>query len=144
MRYNLSRLFWAFILLAVFCPAAAHANTPKFNFLLRFFDLNEAAFAYQRHCLGNTSMDPTFLHTLEFVADALFDVAKEEDPKASDAYLKSEIMDRRDKLQYALDLANMKDGCGTPDSKLAEAHYREFSRYTIADIDHFIREKTGE
>lgn len=74
-----------------FCLSANAGNSKRFEFLLRFLDLNRAAFAYHRHCLSRTeNINETFLRTLEFVADELFAEAKRDDPRMEAEYIKPE------------------------------------------------------
>jgi hypothetical protein len=128
-----------------FCPAAHASPNKKFDFLLRFFDLNEAAFAYHRHCVSSSEqLNPKFLKTMEFVADELYTQAEKNNPTIKPEHIKGKILERRYKLQYSLDSENIKSGCGSGDSNLAKAHYVEFSRYDIPDIRLFIDENTRD
>lgn len=106
--------------------------------------MNEAAFAYHRHCLRTSEeINTTFLKTLEFVADELFAQAKKDDPGISPEYIKTKLLERRYNLQYRLDHENMKEGCHTPATDMAKAHYEEFSRYNKKEIRNFIDKHTG-
>lgn len=51
-KKNITRIVLSILLMTAFCPSANAGSSQKFEFLLRFFDLNEAAFAYHRHCLS--------------------------------------------------------------------------------------------
>ena len=126
-------------------PTIANAAPQKrIEFLLYFFDMNESAFAYHRHCLSQTEeLNATFLRTLEFVADELFDEAKKNDPKMNPEHIKTKILERRYNIQYRLDHANMKDGCYSQASMTAKEHYQEFSNYNTSQIRKFIDEQTG-
>ena len=101
------------ILVIFFYPAATNAfSNQKFDFLLRFFDMNEAAFAYHRHCLSQTeSINATFLKTFEMVADELFAEARKNEPNIDPKYIKAKILERRYNAQYKLDHANIREGC---------------------------------
>ncbi|MAI62918.1 MAG: hypothetical protein CBB87_10640 [Micavibrio sp. TMED27] len=133
------------IAIVVFQPTIANAAPQKrIEFLLYFFDINESAFAYHRHCLSQTEeLNTTFLQTLEFVADELFDEAKKNEPKTKPEYIKTKILERRYNIQYRLDHANMKDGCYSQASLKAKEHYQEFSNYNTSQIRKFIDERTG-
>ena len=139
------RILLALIMVLVFYPATTNAAPPtKFDFLMRFYDMNEASFAYHRHCLSQAeAINPTFLKTLEFVADELFAESKKDNPKMKPEYIKTKILERRYNIQYRLDHANMKEGCYSQASLTAKEHYQEFSNYKISDIRKFIDEKTA-
>jgi hypothetical protein len=135
------------LLITAFCPVTGVASTSipnkKFAFLLHFFDQNEAAFAYHRHCLSQgTPLDETFLITLRFVADELFAETIKNSPKVSKEYLMNKILERRHAIQYNLDNTNIDQGCNTTATAEAKAHYEEFSRYSKKDITLFIDEQT--
>jgi len=135
-------LLTAFLIIA-FCPIANATDNRKFDFLLYFFDMNEAAFAYHRHCLyPSVEINQKFLNTLEFVADELFAAGIKNDPKMNSDYIKSRILERRYNIQYGLDQANMQNGCNTPETDVAKAHYEEFSRYHRKEIIKFIAQQT--
>ena len=120
-------------------------STTKFSFLLHFYDLNEAAFAYHRHCLERTdNINVNFLSTLEFVADELLAESIKTTPHMAPEDIVKKIVGRRDSIQYTLDLTNMKKGCHTSATEEAKAHYEEFSRYKRAEIIKFINEQTRE
>lgn len=111
-KKKIMRMALSILLMAAFCPLAHAAPQKRMDFLLYFFDMNEAAFAYHRHCLSRSGgINETFLRTLEFVADELFTEAKKEDPKTNPEYIKTKILERRYNIQYKLDHANMKEGC---------------------------------
>lgn len=126
-------------------PTIAGADPQKrIDFLQYFFDMNESAFAYHRHCLSQTEeLNSTFLRTLEFVVDELFDEAKRDDPDIDPEYIKTKILERRYNIQYRLDHANIKEGCYSQASMTAKEHYQEFSNYNTSQIRKFIDEKTG-
>lgn len=128
----------------VLYPATSNAAPPKkIDFLLRFYDMNEAAFAYHRHCLSKSdAINGTFLRTLEFVADELFAEAKKNKPKTDPEYIKTKILERRYNIQYRLDHANMNEGCYSQASLTAKEHYQEFSNYKKSEIRKFINEQT--
>ncbi len=136
------RILLALLLIAAFCPVAAAAPNKKIDFLLRFYDLNEAAFAYHRHCLSSEVIDAKFLSALEFVADELFSELQKNEPDLKPEYLKNRILERRYDIQYALDRANIKDGCYSAASMGAKQHYQEFSHYKQSEIRQFIDEET--
>ena len=97
------------MLIMMFCSVAHASQNKKYDFLLRFFDFNEAAFAYHRHCLSvSDAINPKFLRTLELVADALFDEMQKEHPRMKPEYIKAKILERRYNIQYKLDHANIK------------------------------------
>lgn len=128
-----------------FSPVANAAPNKKFDFLIRFFDLNEAAFAYQRHCLGRSEeIDQTFLKAMEFVADELFSEGIKNSPNVKPEYIKAKILERRYNIQYQLDNANIKEGCMSANSQLAQSHYKEFSRFNTAQVKQFIDEQTQD
>ena len=137
----------AFLLIAAFCislpPAANAANPNKLDFLLRFFDLNEAALAYHRHCLSQgESVNQNFINAMSRVTDNLYATTASSDPRLTHEQINGKILERRYKLQYQLDNANMKEGCQTKSSRVAEQHYRQLSGYSEADINRFIEQRT--
>jgi len=139
------RILWSLLLVVAFCPIAIAASPTKFDFLMRFYDMNETAFAYHRHCLSTTeAINPTFLKTLEFVADELFIESIKNNPKMKPEYIKNRILERRYNIQYRLDHANMKDGCYSQASLTAKEHYQEFSNYKNSEIRKFIDEQTKD
>ena len=110
---------------------------------MRFYDLNETAFAYHRHCLSSQGViNERFLKTLEVVADELFFEAQKNDPAMSPEHIKTKILERRYKIQYKLDHVNMNEGCYSQDSLLAKEHYEEFSNYQKPAILKFIDDNT--
>ena len=116
----------------------------KFDFLIRFYDLNEGAFAYHRHCLSTTgAINPVFLKTLEFVADELFAESIKDNPTMNPDHIKAKILERRYKIQYGLDRANINEGCYSQASLRAKKHYHEFGQYDQLAIRKFIDEKTS-
>ncbi len=138
MRTLLTLLF-----ITVLCPAAYADNGDKFNFLLHFNDQNEEAFAYHLHCLGpQENLNETFLKTFRFVADELLTETIKRSPRVKPEYIKNKILKRRSDIQYKLDLVYMKISCSSPALAEAKAHYKEFSRYSTADISHFIDKQT--
>lgn len=144
-RKNIIRIALSILLMTAFCPSASASSSQKFEFLLRFFDLNEAAFAYHRHCLSRSeNINETFLEMLEYVADELFAEAKKDDPGMDTEYIKTKILERRYNLQYRLDHENMKNGCYTPATEMAKAHYEEFSHYNSQKISAFIQKQMVE
>lgn len=115
----------------------------KIEFLLRFYDLNEAAFAYHRHCLSQEEgLNAVFLNNLEFVADELFAEIQKSDVRLKPDYIKTKILQRRYNIQYKLDRAHMVEGCYSPAIKTAKEHYIEFSRFGRSEVSKFIDEKT--
>ena len=133
------------LLIAAFSPVSSAASNKKFNFLLRFFDMNEMAFAYHRHCMGGDGgINAKFLSTMEFVADALYDESLKTNPSIRPDYIKKKILERRYNIQYKLDKDNLRNGCQSGDSQTALAHYNEFSRFSRAQIGDFIVERTQE
>lgn len=128
-----------------FSTIANAAPNKKFEFLLHFFDMNEAAFAYHRHCLSTSEdINPKFLKTLDVVADELFKQAQIDEPDMMSAeYIKTKILERRYNLQYKLDHAHIKRGCHSQSVGLAKAHYEEFSQFSIREVHIFIDEQTG-
>lgn len=141
----LIRILLTLLLIVAFCPVAVAASpNKKFDFLLRFNDLNEVAFAYHRHCLSSTSdINEKFLRTLEFVADQLYAEAQIKEPGMNSEYIKEQLLQRRYNIQYKLDHANAKEGCNSATSSVAKTHYEEFSRYTEPEVRKFIDEKTA-
>ena len=138
------RILWALLLTVALCPIAVAAPSTKFNFLMRFYDMNEAAFAYHRHCLSETeAINPIFLKTLEFVANELIAESIKDTPKMRPEYIKTKILERRYSIQYSLDRANIKEGCYSQASLTAKEHYQEFSNYKNSEIRKFIDEQTG-
>jgi hypothetical protein len=125
-----------------FSPVSSAAPNRKLDFLLRFFDMNEAAFAYHRHCLSDEEINRTFLSTMDFVADELFDEGVKTNPSVKPDEIKTKILERRYALQYKLDNAHMKKGCQSKDSRMGQAHYNEFSHFDRAQIGDFITERT--
>lgn len=123
----------------------AHAKSSnRLEFLLRFYDLNEAAFAYHRHCLSTTEgLNHTFLRTLEFVTDELFVEAQKNDPAVNPDYIKAKILERRYNEQYRLDHAHIKEGCNSQASIIAKQHYQEFSKYNETEIRKLIYDRAG-
>ena len=139
------RMLSVLLLIMAFCPSASAGSSKKFEFLLHFFDMNEMAFAYHRHCLSRTeNINETFLKALEFVADELFEEAKKDDPGINPEYIKNKLLERRYNIQYRLDYNNMKEGCYSKASMVAKEHYQEFSNYNKSEIREFIDEQTGE
>ena len=140
---HIIRILLVLLLIAASSSIANAAPVPKFEFLLRFFDLNEAASAYQRHC-GNpgSKVDKTFLDTMKFITDELSAQDIKENPGLETKFIQSKILERRDNLQYRLDSANIKEGCGSKDSAMAKAHYEEFSRFDREQINQFIDAQT--
>jgi hypothetical protein len=133
-----------FVLIVALCSVAQASPNKKFDFLLRFFDLNEAAFAYHRHCLSaSEGLNETFLNTMEFVADELLDEGIKENPSIKPEQIRAKILERRYNLQYKFDNANMREGCFSKDSELAKTHYSEFSRFDRKQIENFITENTS-
>lgn len=131
------------MVLALFPTTTHAAPETKFSFLMRFYDLNEEAFAYHRHCLSKKgAINSTFLSTLEFVADELFAVSIEYNPKMEPDHIKAKILERRYKIQYGLDRANMNEGCYSKPSLRAKEHYKEFSNYDEVAIRKFIDDNT--
>lgn len=123
---------------------ASAAPNRKFDFLLHFFDMNEMAFAYHRHCLSPTQgINDVFLTTFNYVANELFAEAQKDKPNTSPQYIQTKILERRYNLQYRLDYQNIKNGCNTAEANMAKSHYEEFSRYSILELQKFINEKTN-
>ena len=144
-KRTITRTLLTLLLIVAFCPLAYAAPQKRIDFLLYFFDMNESAFAYHRHCLSRTEdINETFLRTLEFVADELFAEAKKEEPKTNPEYIKTKILERRYNIQYRLDHANMKEGCYSEASEIAKEHYQEFSNHNKSEIRKFIDERTGD
>lgn len=105
--------------------------------------MNEAAYAYHRHCLGaDGEINRKFLSAMEFVADELYDEGVKTNPSVKPEQIKTKILERRYALQYKLDNTNLRKGCESKDSKMALAHYNEFSRFDRAQIGDFIAEQT--
>ncbi len=128
-----------------FCPDGNAYSSRKFDFLLNFFDLNEAAFAYHRHCLAPAEkISPAFLKTLEIVADELFAQAIEDDPRISPKYIKTKILERRYNLQYSFDYNHMQEGCLPASIAEAKKHYQQLSSYNKTEVHNFIDEQAGD
>lgn len=137
------RLLLIFILSLSFCPVAKAEPRKKIDVLMSYFDMNEAAFAYHRHCLSRSgNINETFLRTLEFVADELFAEAVKNMPGTDPEYIKTKILERRYNLQYRLDQANIKEGCNSHPSIIAKQHYQELSNVKKSDVRKFIDEQT--
>lgn len=127
------------------CAPANAAPQKKIDFLLYFFDMNEAAFAYHRHCLSQTdTINARFLRTLEFVADELLIESEKNSPRADPEYIRNKILERRYNIQYRTDHAHMNEGCSSKSSIKAKEHYQEFSNYKEPAIRKFIDERTQE
>jgi len=142
---TVTRTLLILLLIVVFSPFANAAPKKRIDFLLYFFDMNEMAFAYHRHCLSRSdNINETFLRTLELVADELFAEAKKNEPKTDPEYIKTKILERRYNLQYRLDNANIKEGCYSQASIAAKKHYQEFNNYKKSEIRKFIDEQTQE
>jgi hypothetical protein len=136
-----------FLLIVAFCiapvPGANAAPSYKFGFLLRFFDFNEAAFAYHRHCLGRTEpINRNFVKAMDMVAADLYEEGVRNNPDLKPEQISSKILERKYNLQYKLDNTNMKEGCLSKDSEAAKTHYRDISRYSEAEIISLIDQKT--
>ncbi len=139
------RFVFTLLLMVAFCPPAYADNDTKLRFLVHFFDLNESAYAYHRHCLSpNEQLNETFLKTLTFVADELLDETVKNSPQKHPEYIKNKILERRSNIQYKLDNAHVKLGCNSPAIEEAKVHYEEFSRYSTSEISDFIDEQTKE
>ena len=109
--------------------------------MLRFYDLNEEAFAYQRQCIAKTeSINPTFLKNLEYVANALLDEAVKNDPAANPHYIRTQILERRYNIQYKLEHYYMSHSCSDKEVKRGQDHYEQFSLYNTDEIRKFIEE----
>ncbi len=141
-------IFVALLLLTSSCtatpnPAQKEVNTPRLDFLFRFFDYNEAAFAYKRHCLPTSEpINKKFQSTMDFVANELLREGERDNPNFKPEYVKNIIMERRNRLQYDLDTMSMKEGCASESAQTARAHYEEFSKYDLPEIRKFIDEQT--
>ncbi len=99
------------LLIVAFCPVVYADSDKKFRFLLHFFDQNEAAFAYHRHCLSpDKNINDTFLGTLTFVADELLAEVVKSAPNRDPEHIKAKILERRYNIQYKLDHAHMEVG----------------------------------
>jgi len=123
----------------------AASSNKKLDFLTWFFDLNEEAFAYHRHCLGSfRSIDPMFLKTLDVVANELFIEIVKQNPDTSRDFLKSMMLKRRATIQSQLDFVSHQQGCSTREVNQARVHYNEFSQYTEKEILNFIAQRTGD
>lgn len=111
---------------------------------MRLFDLNEAAFAYHRHCLSTSqNISPQFMEVLDFVANELFAEARNESPGLDPRYIRSKILERRYRIQYKLDSDHIKEGCHSAATDMAQSHYEAFSNYSRQDIEGFIERETG-
>jgi len=139
------KILLALLAMMVFCPTTAYAVIPlsRIQFLLHFFDLNEAAYADHRHCVSETeAINDRFMKTVDFITDELLIEVQKEDPRRNEEFLRSRILERRYDLQYKLDLAHMNEGCSSPSSKQAQVHYNDFSRYSSSDVRQIIKERT--
>ena len=139
------RLLLILILTLAFCPIAQAEPKEKSNFLVNFFDINEAAFAYHRHCLNseNSGINVNFIRTSELVADALFADAVRKAPQADAQHIKAKILERRYNIQYKLDHVHMKEGCHSSSVKAARDHYEKFSKLNINEVKKYIEEQTA-
>lgn len=123
---------------------ASAAPNRKVDFLLHFFDMNEMAFAYHRHCLSpEQGINEVFLTTLNYVANELFAEAQRDQPNTDPKYIQTKILERRYNLQYRLDNQSIKNGCNTAQTEMAKAHYEEFSHYSVREVQKFIDENTN-
>ncbi|GJL85254.1 MAG: hypothetical protein DHS20C02_10290 [Micavibrio sp.] len=105
--------------------------------------MNEAAFAYYRHCESQSgAIDKKFMVALELVANELFDQTKTDNPRRNPEHIKAKILERRHNIQYSLDHAHKTEGCSSKGAKTAQTHYIEFSRYDQHAIRAFIYRKT--
>lgn len=130
-------------LMLAFTPTAHAEHSKRFDFLLRFYDFNEASYAYYRHCLSSSeSINPNFLKTVDLVANELLAEAGREDPRRNPEDIKKLILERRYSLQFKLDTVNVEKGCATRETQVAKNHYQEFSRYKPSEIHKFINEKS--
>lgn len=131
-------------MILAFSQVASASPNRKLDFLLHFFDLNEAAFAYQRQCQAESEgINETFLRNLEFVADELFAAAVQKDPQISPDQIKERILERRSTLQYKLDHFYMSNDCSSAGAKTAQAHYEEFSRFNKSEVSKFINARVA-
>jgi len=136
------RTLLTLLLIVTFCPFVHAAPQKRTDFLLYFFDMNESAFAYHRHCLSQAEgINETFLRTLEFVADELFAEVKKSEPKIDPEYIKTKILERRYNIQYRLDHINIKEGCYSKAAMIAREQYQEFSNHKKSEILKFIDEQ---
>lgn len=132
------------LFVAAFSSIACADSKRKFDFLLRFYDLNDAAFAYQRHCLSDDgAVSQAFLRTFEFVAEELLAEAKKVNPRLDPISIKDRMQKRQESILYELDFTYMKQGCGTQAAKTASAHYERFSGLSREDVARFIDANTG-
>lgn len=80
-KKSIIRVIYAAAFIIIFSPSANASSNNKLAKLLYFFDMNEMAFAYHRHCLSTSGeISPAFLKTLDFVANELFAEAKKSSP----------------------------------------------------------------
>ena len=131
------------VLFMLFIPQVNAASTQRVQYLLHLFDMNEAAFAYHRHCVGpNEKINSKFLRGLEFVADELYEAVQEDEPEMSTEFIKSRIMERRYSIQYSFDRAHIQGGCGSREYAKAKPHYEDFSTFSVSEIRKIVRRET--
>ncbi len=144
LRTGITRILCTLILSIMFCfPIRAENKKPpeKLSFLVGFFDLNERAFAYHKHCLPDIAINQTFLKTLEIVADELFSETLKDDPGFKPNYVKKNILRRRYEIQSELNKNYDQNGCFTEEAAEAKRHYEEYSKYTEDQIRELIQEQ---
>lgn len=132
------------ILMAFALAPIAHASdSPRLKFLLMFFEMNEAAFAYHRHCLSTGgAIDETFLKSRDLVFQELLQEALADNPTMSPNYVRAKTMERQYNLQYRLDWANKNDGCYSKNAFIAKEHYQKLSNLEQAEILQYIDQQT--
>jgi hypothetical protein len=129
-------------------PAIAAADAAqkedRFHFLARFFDLNETAFAYHRHCISKDRLpDPVFMENLDYVANALMQEMVSEFPDKKPAQHRANIMGRRYMIQQRLDGFYYENKCDSDHALTSAAHYEQFRAIDSVAVQKFILEKTG-
>lgn len=137
---SITKILICVVLFMLFVVQANAASSPRVQYLLHLFDLNEAAFAYHRHCIGQSEkLNSKFLRGMEVVADELYEAVLEDEPKMSTEFIKSRIIERRYSIQYRYDQAHIQYGCVATQYAKAREHYEEFSNLNISEIRKIIR-----
>ncbi len=124
--------------------AQAATSKQRLNLLYQFFELNEAGYAYHRHCLSSSEgINDTFSETRDFVVKELIAEAVNQQLHANKESAGRKMLELQYELQYKLDRANMADGCYSKNSMVAREHYQEFSHMDKAEILMFIDQQAA-
>jgi hypothetical protein len=110
-------------------------GSERFEVLLKFFDNNEAAMAYNRQCRPRGSkINYDFLKIYNFIESELINQSATDNPTVSLQYIRERISVRRNTKQLELETTNMRLGCNTKATLDAKNHYESLSRYKITDF----------